>query len=150
VNVVCADSVLNLPRIQRAVRTVLHCMYVHAAQCRNTTGLIDKGVRLVAHDDLVSAPAVGQYGDKVAHGTAHDKEGCLFACRFCSKLLQPVDGWVLTIDVIAHLRLVHCFAHGLCGLRHRVTTQINRIHGHLLCCASHQDRMPASICVSPQ
>ena len=61
----------------------------------------------------------------VAHGAGGDEQRRFFPEQAGRHLLQPVDGRVLTEDVVADIRVHHRLTHGGRGLGHRVTAQVN-------------------------
>ena len=83
---------------------------------------------LVADDDLVAAPAVGQKGDEVALGAAGCEHRRFFVQQLRGYVLKAVHGWVLTEYVIAQLRLGHRPAHLRRRQRDGIATQIDRFH----------------------
>jgi hypothetical protein len=68
-------------------------------------------VRELAGDDLLASDGVGQMGDEVALGAASDEDSRLFAEEVGRHHLQPVDGRVLPIHIVADLGTGHHLTH---------------------------------------
>ena len=66
---------------------------------------VQEGMRLVAQDDLIAAPAVRQHRRQVAHRARGHKQAGLFAQALGGHLLQAVDGGVFAVDIVPHLGL---------------------------------------------
>ena len=105
-----------------------HSAGMDAAQCGRSTRLVQKAVAEVAEDDLVAAAAVRQDRNQVAHRPADHQQGRLLAEPLGGHLLEPVDGGVLTEDVVAKLGMVNRLPHLRRGKSYSIAAKINRSH----------------------
>src|SRR5262249_58996820 len=100
-----------------------------AIESRMPTSLVQVDMRAVADHDLVAAAAVRLNGEGVAHRAGGDEESSFFANLLGGQLLQPVHRWVLTINVVAYLGVIHRLTHGGRWLGYGVAAQINNRPG---------------------
>ena len=56
----------------------------------------------------------------VTHGSGDDVQTCFTAEDFCRPILEAIDRWVLAIDIIPHLGIVHSLSHRLRGLSYSI------------------------------
>src|SRR5262249_5643492 len=85
-------------------------------------------VRALFDDDLLTWLGMNSKADLIAHRTGGDEQRSLFPERSGRELLQPIDGRIFEIDVVADLCASHRFPHFGCWLRHRVTAQVDVGH----------------------
>jgi hypothetical protein len=85
------------------------------------------GARLA--DDLLAVLGVQLDADGVSHGAGRDEHARLFAKDFRGAPLEPVDGGVLAVNVVADLGLRHGAPHlgGRAG--DGVAAQIDKLAG---------------------
>src|SRR5690242_20225985 len=69
---------------------------------------------------------------QVAHRSRWNKERSFLAQHLCSELLQPIQCWIITIDVIAYFSFCHCFPHFGRWLGHGIRTEVDVFHEGLL------------------
>ena len=67
-------------------------------------------------DDFLAVLGVEADGDLVAHGAGGDEDRGLSAEDRGGLLLEPVDGGVFAVDVVANFGCGHGLAHGWGGL----------------------------------
>ena len=87
-------------------------------------GGIDVG--LIAEDHFIAATAVAKYGGEISHGAAGHEQGGLLSEQFCCQCLEPVDGWVFAVDVVADGRGGHRLSHFVGGVSDGIGTEIDR------------------------
>ena len=94
-------------------------------------------MRPLPGDELVAAPAVGEQGDEVPLGTARNEDRRFHSHHLGRRPLERVDGGVLPVDVVAHLRLGHGRAHRRRRHRHRVASKVDHLKSSLPSCSAH-------------
>jgi hypothetical protein len=99
-----------------------------AKQRRSSSGFVEEDVRVLADQHRV--PGVGRRcdGRLVAHRSRSDEEGRLFPGEFRRHLLQPVDGRILSVDVVSNFSRGHRFSHRPGRPGDGVAAQVDRLH----------------------
>ena len=97
-------------RIELAARPV-HRAHVHAGQRAGSAALEMDRVRGVVRDDLLARPRVHAQRDLVAHRPRRQEDGRFFAQQLGHHLAEQVDGGILHLLLVAHLRLAHEAPH---------------------------------------
>ena len=109
-----------------AVRLVLQWLRLNARQHRAAPLLVLVGMRLLADQVFVAAPAMRHQRRQVALRARWKEQGRFEAEPLRHHRLQAVDGRVIPIDIVAHRGVRHGGAHAGCGLRDRIAAQIDR------------------------
>ena len=104
----------------------------HAAQCGRTTRLVEIGVGARAEHRLGAARAVHEHRDQVAHRAAGDQQGGFLAHRVRRHRLEPIDGGILAVNVVAQLGARDSLAHFGRRQGDGVATEIDHVVGCLL------------------
>jgi hypothetical protein len=94
-----------------------------------TAGLVEEWVSGFVQQDLVPRPAVHGEGDLIAHRARGEEERRLLSQEVGHHLLQLVDGRILPLLFVPHLRLAHRPAHGCGRAGDRVGVEIDQ-DGH--------------------
>src|ERR671925_1547085 len=82
-------------------------------------------------DDFLSTRRMSHDASKIAH-TAGRNEECSIAPEDLRRArLQPIDGRVLQVNVVANVGLGHRFAHGRRRLCYCIATQIDDFVTHI-------------------
>ena len=87
-----------------------------------------KDMGLVSEDHFVAPVAMNQLAYQVGHGAAGHQQGSRFVGQVGRHLLQPFDGGVFTVDVVADFSFGHGFSHPLGGRCDGVAAQIDEHH----------------------
>ena len=90
-------------------------------------------MRKVADNGFLSALAVNEQRDQVAHGPGRDKQRGFLSHHPGCQFLQSDHGWVIAKNIISDLSLCHGFAHFGGGPGNGVRTKVNGFHILLLC-----------------
>ena len=77
--VVGLDDGVDVVQVERTIVEHSHRLGLDAAEHRSAAGLVPVAVRMVAHDVLVAAAAVGEQRAQIALRTARDEDGRLLA-----------------------------------------------------------------------
>jgi len=128
VGVVRPHRPFNVCHHHRPIGLIGEGMRIDASQRGDAASFVSEGVGLVAQDNLVPPPAVGQDRRQVGHRPTGDKESGLHADQIGRHLLQPDDCGVVAPHIIAHLCARHRLPHGESGPGNRVRTKINAFH----------------------
>ena len=83
----------------------------HAAQRGRATRLVKIGVGARAEHRLGAARAMHQHRDQIAHRAAGDQQRGFLAHRVRRHRLEPIDGGVLAVNVVAQLGARDRLAH---------------------------------------
>jgi hypothetical protein len=86
-------------------------------------------VGLLPDDVLVSALAVRHHTQKIALGPAAHEQRRLLPEHLSGKRLEAIDGGILPVNVVAHLRGSHGGSHAFGGFGNRIAAQVDLIHG---------------------
>ena len=117
----CPHQVPGQNAVRRGDRT-----HHASAEPAQHSHLVIEDVAAFFADDLLSGTGVQLDGDGVSH-TATGHEDCRLASKyFGGSRLQPIDGWVLAINVVADLGLGHGSTHGCRGQSYGVAAQVHR------------------------
>ncbi len=92
---------------------------------RVAASLVEVVVRAGVEDDLVAGFRLRLDADEVAHGARGHEQRRLLAEQRGHRLLQPVDGGVLAVDVVADRRGHHGGEHGRGGHGDGVGTEVD-------------------------
>src|ERR1700756_6002665 len=84
---------------------------LYAGICGGGTRFVPDDMRFLADNDVIAGPCEDLEADLICHRAARHKKCRLFAEQFGDAFLQPVDGRVLAILVVAHRRHRHRLAH---------------------------------------
>jgi hypothetical protein len=122
----------ELVEVEFAVVGVANGSEDHAAQRSRAARLVEIGVGARAEHRLGAARAMHQHRDQVAHRTAGDQQRRLLAHRGRRHRLEPVNGGVFAVDVVAQLGARDCLAHFRSRQGHRVAAQIDHVSARLL------------------
>ena len=95
-----------------------------APQAGHATSLEVEDMGLPSEDDPLAAAAVRQKRDQIALRAGSDVEGRLLTQEPGGLLLEAQHRRVVSVDVVADLRLRHRPPHRRAGLRHRIAPQI--------------------------
>ena len=98
---------------------------------RHHRHLILEDVAALFADHLLAVMGVQLDRDLIAHGSAGHKQRGLAAEDLRRALLQPIDGWVFAINVVANFGLEHGAAHLGRRLGEGVAAQLNDCAGVL-------------------
>ena len=101
---------------------------VNAADHRCAAGLIQERVRQRVGEHCMTAGHVDEQTDAVAHGAADHQHRRLGPEHLRRPLLEPVDGGVLAVHVVAELGIGHCVTHLRRRLGHSVRSQVDELH----------------------
>ena len=99
---------------------------------RGSRRLVQEHVGISIRDDLLPGTGADQQAEQIAHGPAGYEQRGLLAHPSGCRLLQPVDGGVVTEDVVAERRTGHGPEHVRGGERHRVGPKVNTAHHNSL------------------
>ena len=99
-----------------------------ASQGGHPASFIQINMRQAAHDGFLSALAVNEQGNQVAHGPRRDKQRRFLSHHPGCQLLQADHRGVIAENIIADLSLCHGFAHFRRGLGNGVGTKVNGFH----------------------
>ncbi len=113
--VVGANGCFHLRQIQRAIGLVGDLPGVNATHCRHAARFEKKQMSVIADDDLLAAPAVGQHRDQISHSATGDIQCSFLADTLGRHSLQAVDSGILTHHVVANFGSSHCLSHGRGG-----------------------------------
>ena len=123
------DRGLDGSQGQRAIRLEGQRLRLNAAEHCRAAALETVGVRLLAGDVLVAAPAVRQQRRKVGLGAAGHEQASLETKLPRTLAFKPVDRRIFAVDVVAHLGAGHRGAHRRRGLGDGVRTQVDGQRG---------------------
>ena len=98
-------------------------------RCRPAS-LVQQWMGRLVQQDLVARTAVHREGDLVAHRPRGEEQRRLLAEQLRHHLLEPVDGRILAILLVAHLGLGHGAAHGRGGTGDGVAEEIDGDRAH--------------------
>ena len=124
-----AEGVLDLRRVDGAVRPILERTHARPDDDRVTGRLVDDHVVLAAGDRLLAARQVGHLGDEVAHRPGGDEQAGLLAEKLGCALFESVDRGVVAEDVVTELGVGHGPAHGRGRVGDSVAAQVDPWHG---------------------
>ncbi len=113
--------------VEFAVGGVANRRHHDSAERRRATRLIDVGMRLRAEQRLGAARAMRQHRGQIAHRAARHQHRRFLAQSVGGHPLEPVDGRILAVNVVAQFRARHRLAHLGGRQRDRVAAQIDHL-----------------------
>ena len=123
--IVWFDSPANGVEIDRAVVEHGNGLGLNASENRCSPGFVLVGVSLIANDVLVTPAAVSQQCAEIALRAAWREHRRLFAEQLSYVRFESIDGWVVTKDVVADLRVGNGLSHAKRWPGHSVGAQVN-------------------------
>ena len=91
---------------------------------RNTTSLVIVNVREFIADHFVARTCVHLDCDLVGHGPRWTKQGRFLPRQFSAPVLQSLNAFILSENVVSNWCVVHDLTHSFGGLSHSVTSEI--------------------------
>ena len=123
--VVRLDDFVDVVEVEHPVGSDPNRLRLDATEDGSAPGLATVGVGVLADDVLVASLAVSQQRAQVRLGPAGNEQPRFLVQSLGGLRLEPVDGGVVTEDVVADLGVGHGLAHGGCRSGHGVGAQID-------------------------
>ena len=110
-DVVGFDGIGDALNRDAAVRLILERLRLNAAQHRGAAALVFVGVGFLTHQVFVAAAAMRHQSGQIALRAAGKEQSTLEAETLGNHRLQAIDGGIVAIDVVAHIRRRHGRPH---------------------------------------
>ena len=110
-DVVGFDGIGDALNRDAAVRLILERLRLNAAEHRSAAALVFVGVGFLAYQVFVAATAMRHQCSQIALRAAGKEQSTLEAETLGNERLQAVDGGIVAIDVVAHIRRRHGGPH---------------------------------------
>ena len=139
---VLLDGRPDLGQRKGAIRCELKGLGLDAAQDGRSAPFIPVGMRILAHDVFISAPAMAEQCYQIALGATGKEKSSLMARHFRQPMLQAVHGRVFVIDIVSHFGGGHGTAHAGTRGGHGITAQVDQGGIHITGRTSENQWLP--------
>ncbi len=95
----------------RSIGVVFNGLGLDASQHGGSAAFVGVGMGVLADDIFVASPAMGHYGDQIAHRTATYEERGLFVEHVSGPRLQAMNRRIVTEYIVTDRRFHHCPSH---------------------------------------